>query len=93
MERLKVLGEKTQGNEHKLGYYDYILKFSYSCLTLEQVSQRDNKIFTPGFIQNSTGHNSEQFDPVGSAFSKRLDQVTSRCPCQSKLLYNRTASL
>lgn len=27
MEHLKVLGEKTQGDEHKLGYYDYILNF------------------------------------------------------------------
>lgn len=84
---------KAMNTRCKMGNYDYILQFSHSCQTLEQVSQRDCRISIPGVIQNSTGHGPEQSDLAGSAFSRRLDQMTSRGPCQSKLFYDQTASL
>lgn len=76
-----------------MGNLNYILQFSHSCQTVEQVSQGDCRASIPGVIQNSTGHGPQQLDLVGSAFSRRLDEMTRRGPCQSKSFSDQTASL
>lgn len=69
MEQLKVLGEKTQGDEHKVGYYDYILKFSHSCQHWNRFPRKTTKSSSPDLFKTQLD-TTEQFDPVGSAFSR-----------------------